>query len=206
MPDSFDAYHKWLGISPKDQPPHHYRLLGIEMFESDPDVIEAAADQRMAHVRTYQTGQNSELSQRILNELSAAKLCLLTGEKKAAYDAQLRQRAAAPAPVFNPVKAVVAPVTLPAAPAISIRTQPPRRKSRSPTAAIAGASATFVLLLAAGLWYANSAAPTQLGDASNQSRASMSQTVASRFDAKTAHSLNQPPKVATASKRVKKSK
>ena len=43
------------------------------MFEGDPDVIEAAADQRLAHIRTYQTGQNSELSQKILNELSAAK-------------------------------------------------------------------------------------------------------------------------------------
>jgi hypothetical protein len=65
MPESFDAYYKWLGISPKDQPPNHYRLLGIELFDDDPDVIEAAADQRMAHVRTYQTGPNSALSQKI---------------------------------------------------------------------------------------------------------------------------------------------
>ncbi len=28
MPDSFDPYHRWLGISPKDQPPNRYRLLG----------------------------------------------------------------------------------------------------------------------------------------------------------------------------------
>ena len=75
MADSFDPYHKWLGISPKDQPPNHYRLLGVELFESDPDVIESAADQRMTHVRTFQTGQGSADSQRILNELSAAKLC-----------------------------------------------------------------------------------------------------------------------------------
>lgn len=46
MADSFDPYHKWLGISPKDQPPNHYRLLGIELFEGVPDVIESAADQR----------------------------------------------------------------------------------------------------------------------------------------------------------------
>jgi hypothetical protein len=39
MADVFDPYHKWLGILPKDQPPHHYRLLAIEPFESDPDVI-----------------------------------------------------------------------------------------------------------------------------------------------------------------------
>jgi hypothetical protein len=91
MPDTFDPYHKWLGIPPKDQPPNHYRLLGIEAFESDADVVESAADQRMTHVRTYQAGQHSALSQRILNELSAAKLCLLDLEKKAAYDRQLRE-------------------------------------------------------------------------------------------------------------------
>ncbi|HQU46307.1 MAG TPA: hypothetical protein PK867_26105 [Pirellulales bacterium] len=42
MPETFDPYRKWLGISPKDQPPDHYRLLGIELFDDDPDVIEAA--------------------------------------------------------------------------------------------------------------------------------------------------------------------
>ena len=29
MKQSFDPYHKWLGIPPEDQPPHHYRLLGV---------------------------------------------------------------------------------------------------------------------------------------------------------------------------------
>ncbi|HEX7376976.1 MAG TPA: hypothetical protein VF278_07680, partial [Pirellulales bacterium] len=87
MPEAFDGYRKWLGIPPKDQPPNHYRLLGIERFEDDPDVIDAAADQRMAHVRTYQTGKNSALSQKILNELSAARICLLDPQKKESYDA-----------------------------------------------------------------------------------------------------------------------
>lgn len=92
MADTFDPYHKWLGISPKDQPPNHYRLLAIELFENDLDVIEGAADRQMAHVRTYQTGPNSAASQRILNELSAAKLCLLNPAKKADYDRQLREK------------------------------------------------------------------------------------------------------------------
>ncbi len=42
--DSFDPYHKWLGIPKKEQPANHYRLLGITVFEPDLDVIEAAAD------------------------------------------------------------------------------------------------------------------------------------------------------------------
>jgi len=91
----FDPYYKWLGIPPAQQPPNHYRLLGIQLFESDPDVIVAATDQRMAHLRTFQTGKHTELSQELLNEVAAAKLCLLKPEEKAAYDARLRQQLAA---------------------------------------------------------------------------------------------------------------
>ena len=87
---SFNAYHRWLGIAPKDQPPHHYRLLGIDLFESDLEVIRDASEQRMAHVRRYQLGPHQALSQRILNELAAAKVCLSDPGKKAAYDQQLR--------------------------------------------------------------------------------------------------------------------
>ena len=84
---AFDPYLKWLGIHPKDQPPNHYRLLGIELFELDPDVISNAADARMLLIKTFQTGSNSHLSQKILNELAAAKICLLNPEQKAKYDA-----------------------------------------------------------------------------------------------------------------------
>lgn len=90
MPESFDPYRKWLGIPPAEQPPNHYRLLGIGLFEDDPDTISGAADRQMGHVRTFQTGPQSALSQRLLNEISAARICLLNAEKKAAYDARLR--------------------------------------------------------------------------------------------------------------------
>ena len=39
MMTNFDAYYHWLGIPPKDQPPNHYRMLGIELFEDNRDVI-----------------------------------------------------------------------------------------------------------------------------------------------------------------------
>jgi hypothetical protein len=50
----FDPYHKWLGISPKEQPPTHYRLLGLQAFESDREVILAAVMRQSAHLKTYQ--------------------------------------------------------------------------------------------------------------------------------------------------------
>lgn len=98
MSEAFDPYRRWLGIAPHEQPPHHYRLLGIALFEDDPDVIEGAADRQMAHVRTFQSGKYGVLSQRILNELAAAKVVLLNPEKKSAYDAQLHEQLAEPAP------------------------------------------------------------------------------------------------------------
>jgi len=95
MAKKFDPYRKWLGIPPAEQPPNHYRLLGVGIFESDPDVISNAADRQMTHVRTFQAGKYSKLSQEILNELSAARVCLLDPQKKADYDQGLRQALAA---------------------------------------------------------------------------------------------------------------
>src|SRR5579863_8893615 len=88
MPN-FDPYHKWLGIPPNEQPPNHYRLLGISLFEADPDVIDAAADQRMTFVRQCASGPHLAASQKLLNELAAARLCLLSPEAKVAYDQAL---------------------------------------------------------------------------------------------------------------------
>jgi hypothetical protein len=86
----FDPYYKWLGIPPKDQPPNHYRLLGIELFEADPDVIDTAANKQMAYIQGCANGPHLPLSQKLLNEIAAARLCLLDPKKKAAYDAKLK--------------------------------------------------------------------------------------------------------------------
>ncbi len=86
MADAFDPYYKWLAIPPDEQPANHYRLLGLKVFEADSDVIATAADRQMSHVRSFQGGSQAAASQRLLNELSAARLSLLSGEKKAAYD------------------------------------------------------------------------------------------------------------------------
>lgn len=86
----FDAYHTWLGIPPSAQPPTLYKLLGVEPYESDPDVIDSAADRQMAYLRTLQTGANGPHATRLLNEVSAARACLLHDAQRANYDAVLR--------------------------------------------------------------------------------------------------------------------
>lgn len=95
MTADFDPYQEWLGIGPHERPPDHYRLLGLQRFEGDPDVVQAAADQRMAYVRKYQTGPKSVYTQELLNQLAGAKLCLLDSHAKATYDAGLERLQAA---------------------------------------------------------------------------------------------------------------
>ena len=85
----FNPYHKWFGIPPAEQPPNHYRLLGIELFESDTEVIESAADQRLRHLQKHSTGKESELAQKLAREVSTARFCLLKPEIKASYDESL---------------------------------------------------------------------------------------------------------------------
>ncbi len=131
MADRFDPYLHWLGIRDPERPPNHYRLLGVALFEDDPDVLTNAADRQMSHVRTFQTGRHSAESQKLLNELAGAKVCLLNAAKKAAYDAKLRaeQARGAPAPPRAPL-----PVEPPAPPPI----EPPPAGDAASTAGPSG--------------------------------------------------------------------
>ena len=88
----FDPYHKWLGIPPHEHPIHHYRLLGVDLFEADHEVIAAAADRQMAHIKAFVTGPYASQSQQLLNELSKARVCLLNEKVKEVYDKQLLQQ------------------------------------------------------------------------------------------------------------------
>ncbi len=94
MSEIFDPYHEWLGIPAAEQPASYYRLLGIPALETSPSVIDNAANQRMAHLRTFQSGKHAAESQRLLNEVAAARVCLLNAAKKATYDEELRKRLA----------------------------------------------------------------------------------------------------------------
>ena len=87
-----DPYYEWLGIPPEEQPPNHYRLLGISLLESNPQVIESAANQRMGYLQEL-TGDQSHIddAQRIIGEVSRARLILLDKIKKIAYDKEICQ-------------------------------------------------------------------------------------------------------------------
>lgn len=151
MQQVFDPYYHWLGIWPHEQPADLYRLLGLTLFESNPALINAAADQRMAHVHTFRLSPQAAWSQRLLNELAFARVTLLEPGRKAAYDAVLRsmlpafvaevpgptapQRAAAP-PMAWPVVAVK-PAEPPLSPILPAPVATPVRPVAAPVATVA---------------------------------------------------------------------
>lgn len=126
MSDAFDPYLNWLGVPPEEQPANCYRLLGLQVFESNPVSIDHAADERMTYLRQLAPGPQGALAQKVLKEVWAARALLLDPQKKAAYDAQLRRKIAPPAPAPAPRREVpVAAVTRP------VKSYATRRKRKS---------------------------------------------------------------------------
>jgi biopolymer transport protein ExbD len=116
MVEDFDPYYRWLAIPKAEQPPHHYRLLGLQLFERDPEVILNSSERQMAHVKAQAGGRHVVICQRLLSELSVARICLLDEKKKALYDAELRRSESAKAKSV-PVKAKEKAKPIPPSPA-----------------------------------------------------------------------------------------
>jgi TPR repeat protein len=112
----FNPYHIWLGISETARPIPKYRLLGIDDFENNRDVISAAAEQRTIYLRTLQAGEHEVLVARLLNEISQARVTLLAADQKAAYDEELRKQQTPepdPEPIPPPIPVVQTPTPAP---------------------------------------------------------------------------------------------
>lgn len=129
MTESFDPYYEWLGIRPEEHPITLYRLLGLVNFEDNPTVIERSADRQMSHLHNFQAGRYSALSQRLLNEVATARICLIDPEHKTEYDQQLaiqlRQHAEARIPVATPLSVIVVQQAATVAPAKLAPPEPP---------------------------------------------------------------------------------
>ncbi|HTN02561.1 MAG TPA: hypothetical protein VL132_11805, partial [Planctomycetaceae bacterium] len=81
-----DVYKEWLGIPEGPRPPDYYALLRLVQFEDDVDKIRKNYKKLNGHVRKYATGDYSDESQDLLNELAKAMLCLTDAERKQEYD------------------------------------------------------------------------------------------------------------------------
>lgn len=125
MAGEFNPYHVWLGIPPDELPANYYRLLGLRLFEDNRDVIDNAADRQSAHLRTFQSGKNGALTQKLLNEVAAARVCLLDPKKRADYDKQLRAKLPRATPTAATAKGIpVAPAVAAPAPAAAAVPEP----------------------------------------------------------------------------------
>lgn len=152
MTDQFDPYHQWLGIRPQDQPPDHYQLLGLRRFEDNPETIQHAADRQTSHLRSLRTNEYVPLAQKLLAEVSAAKVCLLTPEKKSAYDVSLQGNTEDTAFDFASTE------WLSAKPRPRPKKEQPHSQKRQ--YAIIGGLCAVTLLIASAIWFMKSVTGT----------------------------------------------
>jgi len=80
----FDPYHNGWVFRRRSKPPNHYRLLALSLFESDPEVIDAAANRQMAYLQTCATGTGPQYSfARLLNEVAGvAAACSIQARRQ----------------------------------------------------------------------------------------------------------------------------
>lgn len=92
MAKELDVYRDWLGISDTARPLNYYQLLRLKAFEDNAEQVRAHYQKMNAHVRKYASGDFAEQSQKLLNELAKAMLCLTDVQRKREYDASLGRK------------------------------------------------------------------------------------------------------------------
>jgi len=106
----FNPLQDWLAIPPAEQPPNHYRLLGIDVFEGDPTAINLAAEVRLAQVHRAQSGATASVAKRLTEEINAARKTLLAHDAKLGYDRALKNKLTLTLPAVDDVQAKTMPL------------------------------------------------------------------------------------------------
>ncbi|MDR2346219.1 MAG: hypothetical protein LBE18_09150 [Planctomycetaceae bacterium] len=89
-----DVYRTWLKIEATNRPLNFYQLLRLKPFDDDIKRIRDNYRQLNAHVRKFASGEYIEESQKLLNELAKAMLCLTDSARKLEYDISLGRKVA----------------------------------------------------------------------------------------------------------------
>ncbi|MFO0882675.1 MAG: DUF1080 domain-containing protein [Pirellulales bacterium] len=148
--EPFDPYDAWFQIPKHEQPPNFYRLLGISLFESRPNSIEDAYEQRMINLRSRQVGPRALFAERLKNELTQAVQILRDDAQRAQYDAYLRSLQAQAAPA-TPSPAVSAPTAPAPAEQVSISTTSSSTSRSSKPKSQSSLTAESIKVILAGL-------------------------------------------------------
>lgn len=107
--------HELLGISPHEHPVTAYRLLGVELYENDPAVLQNAAQQRLAKLAELKDKVPAHEAEAVLTMMRNAEAIVSDAERKSAYDEKLRNELAGPVPATNqnPTKSGILKVAVP---------------------------------------------------------------------------------------------
>lgn len=88
MADVFNPYQAFLGLEGQTSP-DYYQLLRLRESETDHETIAAAADRAVTRVRSHRPGPNAVAWSRLLDEIQAARSCLLDPAKRQEYNERL---------------------------------------------------------------------------------------------------------------------
>jgi hypothetical protein len=91
MTEPLNPYHQWLDLPLELSSPSYYQMLRLTEGESSGNRIAEAADRAIAQVRAFKPGPHAREWSRLIDELKAAKQCLLDPTIKAEYDRCLAQ-------------------------------------------------------------------------------------------------------------------
>ncbi len=134
-----DLYTELLGIPPGPRPPNHYAILGLPLFEPDPNVVHEAVLRQTAELKRYALHRDPDRIRRVqemLNEVNGAGVILQDPKTKGPYDEELAQKLGIGPPVpeatvveESPPPAI--PTLTPVAPPVP---PPPRAAAAAPVA------------------------------------------------------------------------
>ena len=99
MVGNFDPYREWLAVTTGGGTHNYYDLLGLRPLESDLGKINAAFRRQSDRLAPHLSGAQAAVAQRLMSELTEARMTLSTPTAKRAYDQSLAggQPAAPPA-------------------------------------------------------------------------------------------------------------
>ena len=153
MSDPFDPYYTGWGFGLRN----NRRIIiacSLQLFEDHLEAIDMRPTARWhSHVST---GQYAELSLRLLDEVAAAKRCLLEPERKAAYDAMLWEQLDDQTPTVPSAVPKGGSANTPQAAILIEKKRPrwgPSRRRSWPVSSILVAAAAVAGVVLGGLWW-----------------------------------------------------
>lgn len=89
MAEVFNPYYTFLGLDEELTSPNFYQLLRLKEQEGNLEKIQAAAAKAATRVRGHRPGEHAAEWAKLLDEIEAAKDCLLNATQRQAYDEKL---------------------------------------------------------------------------------------------------------------------